>query len=569
MSLANLYMKHFPEASMADLHFFMTNWGFGVRVPHYIESLRELQENKMAERRILAEDWIYKNSKILNKNNMENFSESDKEFLDMTQKERKNLASVEGSDEPCMSELNGPRIDFPEPEGSVPVADGVKSGLGKVYDEAEGLTKEAFEAAMPKITSKSLADIAREFGDVLVRRYRKKPVVIDAVEYKSGKDKVQDSVIDWIRENGGMASYDGDKLMIETLEGPITASVGDYIIRGVNGEFYPCKPDIFSKTYELAEKYSNEDLTKGNLTGEIREGFKGVDYEKLMEQPGVSELKDECPSFDIQFRTVDATHDLVSGRTIENFELHVFMSYGEFSKRYVYKVGHSVSAIFNDMKQFEIDAKKPLVERFNENNSLPKVPSNDEMIYESYHMLVELTEKKKRHDIVVENLDETLRNMEWENMVKNASREEMEKSVNETNEHISNLVIMNPDFPVELLSDGYHTFKELYEFRMLYNAALFNEWAKGYGVHYGSLNPFNVHKSWKHHDGEPCFGGGWFIVSAMLPTGLISNHYEGKYWDYFKVPEAEKALFRFDGHTSEDVQKRLTGLILGNGPVNG
>jgi hypothetical protein len=41
-----------------------------------------------------------------------------------------------------------------------------------------------------------------------------------------------------------------DRLVIKTLEGEMTASVGDYIIRGVNGEFYPCKPDIFSKTYE-------------------------------------------------------------------------------------------------------------------------------------------------------------------------------------------------------------------------------------------------------------------------------------------------------------------------------
>jgi len=51
-------------------------------------------------------------------------------------------------------------------------------------------------------------------------------------------------------------------------------------------------------------------------------------------------------------------------------------------------------------------------------------------------------------------------------------------------------------------SDGYHTFKELYEFRKVYNAALFNEWAKE--------GKYNVHKSMKHHDGELCFGGFWF-----------------------------------------------------------
>ena len=122
-----------------------------------------------------------------------------------------------------------------------------------------------------------------------------------------------------------------------------------------------------------------------------------------------------------------------------------------------------------------------------------------------------------------------------------------------------------PEGLKEYVSDGYHTFKELYEFRMMYNAALFNEWGKGGSVENGivSLVPiskYNVHKSWKHYDGELCFGGGWFIVSAKLPTGLISNHYEAKYWDLFKIPEVEKALFEFDGHTSQDVLKRLKDL---------
>ncbi|WP_298774313.1 hypothetical protein, partial [uncultured Empedobacter sp.] len=60
--------------------------------------------------------------------------------------------------------------------------------------------------------------------------------------------------------------------------------------------------------------------------------------------------------------------------------------------------------------------------------------------------------------------------------------------------------------------------------------------------------------------GEECFGGGWFIVSAMLPTGLISNHYKAEDWDLFKVPEVEKALFEFDGHTGKDVLERLKDL---------
>jgi hypothetical protein len=55
-------------------------------------------------------------------------------------------------------------------------------------------------------------------------------------------------------------------------------------------------------------------------------------------------------------------------------------------------------------------------------------------------------------------------------------------------------------------SDGYHTFNELYDFRMSYNAALFNEWAES-GKHF-------VHKSYRHHDGELCFGGGRFVVGC-------------------------------------------------------
>lgn len=115
----------------------------------------------------------------------------------------------------------------------------------------------------------------------------------------------------------------------------------------------------------------------------------------------------------------------------------------------------------------------------------------------------------------------------------------------------------------ENTSDGYHTFKELYEFRKAYNVALFNQWGK-----YRISKPedkmemymYDVHKSWKHHDGELCFGGGWFIVVAYLPEGQISNHYEAKDWDLFKIPERETATYPFDGHTGQDVIHRLLNL---------
>ena len=105
------------------------------------------------------------------------------------------------------------------------------------------------------------------------------------------------------------------------------------------------------------------------------------------------------------------------------------------------------------------------------------------------------------------------------------------------------------DIDIGDLSDGYHSFNELYEFKKMYNATLFNEWAIN--------DKYSVNKSEYHNDGEKCFGGGWFIVSALLPDGLISNHYELKDWDLFKVPAVEKSLFEYDGHTGADVLARL------------
>jgi len=109
-----------------------------------------------------------------------------------------------------------------------------------------------------------------------------------------------------------------------------------------------------------------------------------------------------------------------------------------------------------------------------------------------------------------------------------------------------------PTFEENELSDGWHTFNDLYEFRKLYNAVLFNEWA--------DRNLHEVHKSIYHNDGKLCFGGGWFIVVAILPTGQISNHYKIEDWDLFKIPIKDKALYPFDGHTPQDVMSRLLAL---------
>ena len=88
----------------------------------------------------------------------------------------------------------------------------------------------------------------------MANKYRKKPVVIEAMQF-TGQSNVRD-LASWC---GGRHTADakpsdpGDishKLLIPTLEGVMTASLGDWIIKGVKGEFYPCKPDIFEATYE-------------------------------------------------------------------------------------------------------------------------------------------------------------------------------------------------------------------------------------------------------------------------------------------------------------------------------
>lgn len=112
------------------------------------------------------------------------------------------------------------------------------------------------------------------------------------------------------------------------------------------------------------------------------------------------------------------------------------------------------------------------------------------------------------------------------------------------------------------VSDGYHTFNELYRYRMLYNAALFNEWAAMAKVAGAGKHDLKVHKSWRHSDGELAFGGGWFVVVAQLPTGQITNHYEAQHWELFKIPVLDKAA-EWDGHTPEQVAERLEAYLNG------
>jgi hypothetical protein len=86
-------------------------------------------------------------------------------------------------------------------------------------------------------------------------KFRKKPVVIEAIQWLNKKIVVADDgsdPLEWFfqAERNGSIQLAGDTLHIKTLEGTMRADVGDWIIRGVKGELYPCKPDIFEATYE-------------------------------------------------------------------------------------------------------------------------------------------------------------------------------------------------------------------------------------------------------------------------------------------------------------------------------
>ena len=91
-------------------------------------------------------------------------------------------------------------------------------------------------------------------------KFRKKPVVIDAVQLTADSFSDVESFIGctsnnrhYINERDLLNKTNPAGLFIKTLEGTMLASINDYIIKGVSGEFYPCKPDIFAATYEKVD----------------------------------------------------------------------------------------------------------------------------------------------------------------------------------------------------------------------------------------------------------------------------------------------------------------------------
>ena len=97
-------------------------------------------------------------------------------------------------------------------------------------------------------------------------KYRKKPVVIEAIQLQNTEESISNILRFMGQKVELKTDIDHEKfsdycyhikdkgLDIHTLEGTMKASIGDFIIKGVNGEFYPCKPDIFEKTYERVKE---------------------------------------------------------------------------------------------------------------------------------------------------------------------------------------------------------------------------------------------------------------------------------------------------------------------------
>lgn len=89
----------------------------------------------------------------------------------------------------------------------------------------------------------------------MIKKYKKKPIVIEAIQFIDTAERIEE-IFKFMNNETMRVDYSVDDhpvILIETLEGTMRAEENDYIIKGVNREFYPCKPEIFLKTYEEVE----------------------------------------------------------------------------------------------------------------------------------------------------------------------------------------------------------------------------------------------------------------------------------------------------------------------------
>lgn len=96
-------------------------------------------------------------------------------------------------------------------------------------------------------------------------RYKTKPIELEALEFKTNNDadnKNMNEICLWANQGSDnpKVSHNGTNIFIQTLEGLMRSNVGDFIIKGLIGEFYPCKPEVFHKKYEPFYEFKNDEF---------------------------------------------------------------------------------------------------------------------------------------------------------------------------------------------------------------------------------------------------------------------------------------------------------------------
>lgn len=134
----------------------------------------------------------------------------------------------------------------------------------------------------------------------------------------------------------------------------------------------------------------------------------------------------------------------------------------------------------------------------------------------------------------------------WENFQMNRASDMKGKPMTDTErERINAICEVAGVAEIDDLSDGFHTFRQLYYQRMMLFATIVKQ------------NKKKAWKSLRHEDGELCFGGGWFIVGIDTPEGSYTYHYENKYFDLFDCEILDYGK-HWDGHTEKDVTRLLS-----------
>lgn len=169
-------------------------------------------------------------------------------------------------------------------------------------------------------------------------KYRKKPVVIEAVQFTDEPDRVielqefmnADLVINYNDKNN-------PKLKIATLEGVMDASIGDYIIKGVNNEFYPCKPDIFHKTYEpiLKACYGMVKERHPNATHEEIIAMDDEEY-ACQETPKGRFMVDWCKAYDIAKKEGRIVSRIIVAVQLPSHAIEIIINTDELNSKFQY-----------------------------------------------------------------------------------------------------------------------------------------------------------------------------------------------------------------------------------------